>query len=66
MADWIIRSTDLWSLRCFNGMYAYITQRASGVTRTCSRGDLPMPSKLDGLSDYQFNRMCSEVFHGEV
>lgn len=66
MADWIVRETDLWSLRCYNAGYVYIKQKASGETRTCLRMYLPSADKVDEMSDYRFNKLCREVFHGEV
>lgn len=64
MANWLSIDTDLWSLRYVGNHTVLITQRASGETRTCSRGKLPDDVTLAQMSEYRFNKLCRENFHG--
>lgn len=60
-----IEST-LWKLRTFPGGSAYVTQKASGVTRYANRSELPSNARLSEMTERQFDRVCREAFHGNA
>jgi hypothetical protein len=64
MSNWLSVDSDRWSLRYVGTGIVFITQTASGVTRTCSRGKLPSDEALALMSEYKFNSICREIFHG--
>jgi hypothetical protein len=57
--------TPLWTLISFNEGYVHVIQKASGTTRTVSRGHIPSVETLAAMTERQFNRVCREAFHGE-
>ncbi len=58
--------SKLWSVRAYNDYQAHITQRASGVIRTISRGALPGVNALAAMHENRFNAICRDLFHGET
>jgi hypothetical protein len=65
MGNWLSIDSECWHLRYVGTGTVFVTQRASGVVRTCSRGKLPSDETLALMSEYSFNKICREVFHGE-
>ena len=64
MANWLSIDSECWRLRYFGNHTVFITQIASGVIRTCNRGKLPDDVRLAQMSEYTFNNLCREIFHG--
>jgi hypothetical protein len=64
MSNWLSIDSECWRLRYVGNHTVFITQRASGATRTCNRGKLPSDEALALMSDYGFNKLCREIFHG--
>lgn len=58
--------SKLWRVRSFNDGYAHITQKASGVIRTVSRGKLPSSDEIAMMHEARFNRIMRELFHGDA
>lgn len=58
--------SKLWHVCSFNDGYAHITQKASGVIRTVQRSRLPDAHVLAMASEITFDRICREIFHGEL
>lgn len=56
-------NSKLWHVVSHNDGYAHITQRASGVTRTVRRGELPSADAMAQMHELTFNRVCREAFH---
>lgn len=57
--------SKLWSVRAYSDAYAHITQRASGVCRTVSRGKLPDQNALAMMHERRFDAVCRGLFHGD-
>lgn len=55
--------SKLWKVVAYNAAYASITQKASGVTRTVSRGSLDSTDAIAAMTERQFDKMCREAFH---
>jgi hypothetical protein len=56
--------SKLWRVTSYNDAYAHILQKASGVIRTVSRGELPSVDALAAMHERVFDSVCREAFHG--
>lgn len=57
--------TKLWRAKEIGHGQLLVTQKASGVSRTVSRGKLPSVEAVAAMHERRFDRLCREAFHGE-
>lgn len=55
--------SKLWKVKTLPGGLGYITQKASNTTRYIHASRLPSDKTLGNISEKQFNRLMSDLFH---